>query len=197
MQICFDADGWAATQFNTPASINPLLHRAQFDNFNARAEPQLCLNSTSDTWNQDEQQCLISVETVAKHDESELCSDVDALFVPQIKMLSLVNSRSTRPPHRQQSLSLPKIEAQQRSFLFTMPILQISDQPISSKDHCCHLGAVSMNHSRRSTFLPHGCRSLARGCSPRAGELRIMCIAPFGCARDTSLKAPSLIYFLL
>jgi hypothetical protein len=68
----------------------------------------------------------------------------------------------------------PKVvEAQQRCFLFRCFAVSYHEdqrpslhQQISSEKYYHHVGTVSVNHSRRSTFLPRGCRSLARGSWP-------------------------------
>jgi len=72
MQICFDQDSWAATQFNTYATINPLLRRGQSDYPSCSSRASSLLEQHIRYW---EPRLIISIETVAKQDESELGSD--------------------------------------------------------------------------------------------------------------------------
>lgn len=61
LQMCFDpdVDSYASQYY---ASINSLLHFAKFDYLHALAEPQVCLNNTSDTGNRHEHEYLLSIE---------------------------------------------------------------------------------------------------------------------------------------
>jgi hypothetical protein len=92
----------------------------------------------------------------------------------------------------------PKVvEAQQRCFLFRCFAVPYHEdqrpslhQQISSEKYYRHVGTVSVNHSRRSTFLPRGCRSLARGSRP--GPRAESCVS---CAvRICSSKIPVAMY---
>jgi hypothetical protein len=85
MQICFDQESWAATQFNTSASINPLLRRGQSDYPSCSSRASSLLEQHIRYW---EPRLIISIETVAKQDESELGIDD--------QLISMCSSEVTR-----------------------------------------------------------------------------------------------------
>ena len=87
-------------------------------------------------------------------------------------------SHPTADPH-----SIAKVEAQELRFLYADPDYadkrSVYRPQLSNYDRCCQVGAMSVNLSRSSKFSPRGCRSLARGSSPRA-ESCVSCIYPLG-----------------